>query len=90
MLPTRIDWELSTLGHPLADLAYTCMLYDIQLPRVGGLLGVDFEATGIPSEARFVARYGELLRQHTRSGGFRGTSDYVNFIDRMAALNMLA
>ncbi|MCB9598381.1 MAG: phosphotransferase [Sandaracinaceae bacterium] len=52
-----IDWELSTLGHPLADVAYTCMLYDVQLPRVGGLLGVDFEATGIPNEARFIERY---------------------------------
>ncbi|MEQ8461728.1 MAG: phosphotransferase family protein [Sandaracinaceae bacterium] len=55
-----IDWELSTLGHPIADLAYTCMLYDIQMPRVGGLLGVDFEKTGIPTEAEFVARYCEL------------------------------
>lgn len=55
-----IDWELSTLGHPLADLAYTCMLYDVQLPRVGGLLGVDFDSTGIPNEERFVARYREL------------------------------
>lgn len=52
-----IDWELSTLGHPLADLAYTCMLYDVMLPRVGGLLGVDFEATGILSEAEFIQRY---------------------------------
>ncbi len=52
-----IDWELSTLGHPLADLAYTCMLYDVQLPRVGGLLGVDFEATGILDEDAFVAEY---------------------------------
>lgn len=55
-----IDWELSTLGHPLADLAYTCMLYDVAMPKVGGLLGVDFEASGIPSEAEFVARYCEL------------------------------
>lgn len=55
-----IDWELSTLGHPIADLAYTCMLYDMQMPRVGGLLGVDFEATGIPTEAAFVKRYCEL------------------------------
>ncbi|HJL18548.1 MAG TPA: phosphotransferase family protein [Sandaracinaceae bacterium LLY-WYZ-13_1] len=55
-----IDWELSTLGHPFADLAYTCMLYDIAMPGVGGLLGVDFEATGIPSEPQFVARYREL------------------------------
>lgn len=55
-----IDWELSTLGHPLADLAYTCMLYDLAMPRIGGLLGVDFGATGIPDEARFIARYCEL------------------------------
>ncbi len=55
-----IDWELSTLGHPLADLAYTCMLYDVAMPRLGGLLGVDFEATGIPTEPAFVARYREL------------------------------
>lgn len=55
-----IDWELSTLGHPLADAAYTCMLYDIAMPKVGGLLGVDFEATGIPTEEQWVARYCEL------------------------------
>ena len=55
-----IDWELSTLGHPLSDLAYICMLYDVKLPKTGGLLGVDFDATGIPSESAFVARYCEL------------------------------
>jgi aminoglycoside phosphotransferase (APT) family kinase protein len=55
-----IDWELSTLGHPLSDLAYMCMLYDVMLPRVGGLLGVDFDATGIPSEKELLARYGAL------------------------------
>ncbi len=55
-----IDWELSTLGHPLADLAYTCMLYDVALPNVGGLLGVDFAATGIPQEQVFVDRYRAL------------------------------
>ena len=56
-----IDWELSTLGHPLSDLAYTCMLYDVVLPKIGGLAGVDFEQTGIPSEDAFVARYCELV-----------------------------
>lgn len=55
-----IDWELSTLGHPLSDLAYICMLYDVALPKIGGLLGVDFDASGIPSESAFVARYCEL------------------------------
>ncbi len=56
-----IDWELSTLGHPLSDLAYTCMLYDVMLPKIGGLAGVDFDASGIPNEDAFVARYCELV-----------------------------
>jgi aminoglycoside phosphotransferase (APT) family kinase protein len=56
-----IDWELSTLGHPLSDLAYACMLYDVMLPKIGGLAGVDFEQTGIPTEDAFVARYCELV-----------------------------
>lgn len=55
-----LDWELSTLGHPLSDVAYTCMLYDVILPNLGGLLGVDFAATGILSEAEFLARYRAL------------------------------
>jgi len=54
-----IDWELSTLGHPLSDLAYICMLYDVALPKIGGLLGVDFDTSGIPTEEAFVARYCE-------------------------------
>ncbi|MFZ1863280.1 MAG: phosphotransferase [Polyangiales bacterium] len=56
-----IDWELSTLGHPLSDLAYTCMLYDVMLPKIGGLAGTNFEKTGILSEEAFVARYCELV-----------------------------
>jgi len=56
-----IDWELSTLGHPLSDLAYTCMLYDVTLPKIGGLAGLDFETSGILSEGAFVARYCELV-----------------------------
>src|SRR5690606_32646892 len=51
-----IDWELSTLGHPLCDVAYTCMLYDVILPNLGGLRGVDFRTTGILSEAEFLER----------------------------------
>lgn len=52
-----IDWELSTLGHPLCDLAYACMLYDLELPRIGGLARVDFARSGIPTERAFVDRY---------------------------------
>ena len=53
-----LDWELSTLGHPLADLAYYCMC--LRLPRAGrvqGLAGIDRAALGIPEEQEIVDRY---------------------------------
>ena len=54
-----LDWELSTLGHPLADLAYQCM--QLRLPggegQLRGLMGVDRAAIGIPSEEEYVAAY---------------------------------
>ncbi len=53
-----VDWELSTLGHPLADLAYQCMQW--RLPNTGiskGLAGIDRAANGIPTEAEYVAAY---------------------------------
>ncbi|MGR3320304.1 MAG: phosphotransferase family protein [Pseudooceanicola sp.] len=51
-----LDWELSTIGHPLADLAYTCLQY--HLPR--DIPGVqDPVAAGLPSEAEILARYAE-------------------------------
>jgi aminoglycoside phosphotransferase (APT) family kinase protein len=56
-----LDWELSTLGHPWADLAYQCM--QLRLPpdaAIPGLGGLDREALGIPSEDEYVARYCEL------------------------------
>jgi aminoglycoside phosphotransferase (APT) family kinase protein len=52
-----LDWELSTIGHPLADLAYNCMGYHVMNPRQGGLVGVDHAATGIPSERDYIGRY---------------------------------
>jgi len=53
-----VDWELSTLGHPFADIAYFCMA--LRLPRnpvLPGLAGVDRGALGIPTEARMVDRF---------------------------------
>ncbi|MEP3347744.1 MAG: phosphotransferase family protein [Litoreibacter sp.] len=53
-----LDWELSTLGHPLADLAYQCMQW--RLPHDGGMRGLgglDRAALGLPSEQDYVARY---------------------------------
>ena len=55
-----LDWELSTLGHPLADLAYQCMHW--RLPNAAefkGLAGLDRTSLGIPSEAEYVAKYCE-------------------------------
>ncbi len=57
-----MDWELSTLGHPFADLAYQCMLWRMPPgPLLGGLDGVDRDALGIPTEAEYVARYCERM-----------------------------
>jgi aminoglycoside phosphotransferase (APT) family kinase protein len=52
-----LDWELSTLGHPLADFAYHLMMYRLPPRIVAGLLGSDTDALGVPSEADYVAAY---------------------------------
>lgn len=57
-----LDWELSTLGHPLCDLGYACMLY--HLPSTGSSLGgmadIDIASLGIPGEDAFVTEYCRL------------------------------
>jgi len=54
-----LDWELSTLGDPLADLAYHCIPYDMPAgnPTYPGLQGLGFTDTGIPDESAYVAAY---------------------------------
>src|SRR5216683_1328466 len=52
-----IDWELSTLGNPLADFAYHVMYWRLEPALFRGLAGTDFAASGIPSEAEYVAAY---------------------------------
>lgn len=52
-----LDWELSTIGHPLADIAYNAFLWRSHSPGWGTLDGVDFASSGIPSEADYVAAY---------------------------------
>ena len=54
-----LDWELSTLGHPLADFAYHCMAWHIPPGAFRGIGGLDHAALGIPSEADYVRRYCE-------------------------------
>jgi aminoglycoside phosphotransferase (APT) family kinase protein len=52
-----LDWELSTLGHPLADLAFNGMLWHATPDMYVGIAGNDLEALGIPSLDDYVARY---------------------------------
>ncbi|NOX73390.1 MAG: phosphotransferase [Alphaproteobacteria bacterium] len=55
-----LDWELSTLGHPLADLAYQCMQWRLPYQAgMRGLGGLDRSDLGLPEEAEYVAAYCE-------------------------------
>jgi aminoglycoside phosphotransferase (APT) family kinase protein len=52
-----LDWELSTLGHPLVDFAGHAMMYHMPPHIVAGLAGADIAALGIPAEADYIASY---------------------------------
>jgi aminoglycoside phosphotransferase (APT) family kinase protein len=54
-----LDWELSTLGHPLADFSYHCMSWHIPPGQFRGIGGLDLPALGIPTEAQYIRRYCE-------------------------------
>lgn len=79
-----LDWELSTLGHPLADLAYQCMQLRMDPGEfLPGLCGVDRCALGIPSEQEYVAQYCD----HCALNGIDNWPFYLVFsFFRMAAI----
>jgi aminoglycoside phosphotransferase (APT) family kinase protein len=54
-----LDWELSTLGHPLADFSYHCMSWHIPPGLFRGIGGLDVKALGIPAEDEYIALYCE-------------------------------
>lgn len=60
-----VDWELSTLGHPLADLAYNCLTYHLAPEALGRADAVDADRSGMPDEATYVEAY---CRRTGRSG----------------------
>ena len=60
-----VDWEISTLGHPISDLAYFCMIWHMPA-EMGGLAGLDLDALGIPGEDEILAAY--LLASADASG----------------------
>jgi aminoglycoside phosphotransferase (APT) family kinase protein len=59
-----LDWELSTLGHPLADFSYHCMAWHIPHSMGRGIGGLDPVALGIPTEAEYIRRYCERTGRH--------------------------
>ena len=78
-----LDWELSTLGHPLADFAYHCLMYRMPADRFAGLGGEDPEALGLPSERAYVATY----CQRTGRSGIANWDFYIAFnFFRLAAI----
>jgi aminoglycoside phosphotransferase (APT) family kinase protein len=56
-----LDWELSTLGDPVADFAYNAMLWRVGPDLFRGLAGLDFASLGIPDEGQYVRRYCERV-----------------------------
>ena len=79
-----LDWELSTLGHPYADLAYQCM--QLRMPAnaaIKGLAGVDRNALGIPTEEEYV----DLYCKRTGLSGIPNWNFYLVFsFFRLAAI----
>lgn len=89
-----LDWELATLGHPLADLGFCVMPWHTSPVEYGGILGLDQWSLGIPAEDDFVARYFEnataatpLLAFHKVFALFRFAVIFVGISDRARAGN---
>lgn len=78
-----LDWELSTLGHPLADFTYHLMMYRMPPGITAGLVGADLAALDIPSEAEYVAAY----CARTGRSGIANLEFYLAFnLFRLAAI----
>lgn len=87
-----LDWELSTLGHPLADLGFCAIPWHSSTDEYAGLLGSDWQAAGIPTRDGFVAEYfahaaptGPLLPFHIAFALFRFAVIFVGIADRARA-----
>lgn len=87
-----LDWELATLGHPLADLGFCTMPWHSAPDEYGGLLGVDLALQGLPTESEVVARYFEgarptapLLTFHKAFALYRFAVIFVGISDRASS-----
>lgn len=78
-----LDWELATLGHPLADFAYHCMSWHIPATLWRGIGGLDLAALGIPDEVQYLKQYSEA----TGLDGAEHWDFYIAYnLFRMAAI----
>lgn len=84
-----LDWELSTLGHPLADLGFCVIPWHSAADEYGGLLGTDWRGAGIPDRAAFEAEYhahalptAPLAPFHVAFALFRFAVIFVGIADR--------
>jgi aminoglycoside phosphotransferase (APT) family kinase protein len=87
-----LDWELATLGHPLADLGFCVMHWHSSPQEYGGILGLDQIALGIPSRAEFIGQYYATARPtaslqpfHIAFALFRFAVIFVGIADRARA-----
>jgi aminoglycoside phosphotransferase (APT) family kinase protein len=79
-----LDWELSTLGHPLADFSYHCMSWHIVPGLFRGIAGLDLKSLGIPTEEDYLAKYSEHTGIAIHKEDFRFYLAYNMF--RMAGI----
>lgn len=84
-----LDWELSTLGHPMADLGFCAMPWNSAPDEYGGILGTDWAAAGIPTLEEFTAEYQAhaitdmpLTPFHLAFAMFRFAAIFVGIADR--------
>jgi aminoglycoside phosphotransferase (APT) family kinase protein len=78
-----LDWELSTLGDPLADFAYHAMMFRMPPDILGGIAGLDLQAAGLPDERAYVQAYCE----RTQRTGIADLDFYIVFnMFRFAAI----
>ncbi|MBC9245317.1 phosphotransferase family protein [Paracoccus sp. 11-3] len=89
-----LDWELSTLGHPLADLGFCAMPWASAPDEYGGILGTDWADAGIPTLEEFVAEYQAnaitdipLTTFHRAFAMFRFAAIFVGIADRARSGN---
>lgn len=90
-----LDWELSTLGHPLADVGFCCIPWHTKPSEYGGIAGIDLAAQMLPTQAAFLSRYYasrrdstlRLERFHVIFALFRFAVIFVGIADRARAGN---